>query len=46
MYRYKTIIGRRLYARILSGQRVEARIGGNALNRMTSFGMPATIRIG
>jgi hypothetical protein len=26
MYRYKTIIGRRLYARILSGQRVEAKI--------------------
>ena len=46
MYRYKTIIGRRLYARILSGQRVEAEIGCNALNRMTSLGMPATIRIG
>ena len=46
MYRYKTIIGRRLYARILSGQRVEAKIGCNVLNRMTSFGMPATIRIG
>ena len=46
MYRYKTIIGRRLYARILSGQRVEAKIGCNALNRMTSLGMPATIRIG
>ena len=46
MYRYKTIIGRRLFARILSGQQVEAKIGCNALNRMTSFGMPATIRIG
>ena len=46
MYRYKTAIGRRLYARILSGQRVEAKIGCNALNRMVSFGMPATIRIG
>jgi hypothetical protein len=46
MYRYKTIIGRCLYARILSGQQVEAKIGCNALNRMTSFGMPATIRIG
>jgi transposase len=46
MYRYKTIIGRRLYARILSGRQVEAKIGCNALNRMTSFGMPATIRTG
>ena len=46
MYRYKTAIGRRLYARILSGQRVEAKIGCNALNRMVSFGVPATIRIG
>jgi len=41
MHRYKTIIGRRLYARILSGQQVEAKIGCNVLNRMTSFGMPA-----
>jgi hypothetical protein len=46
MYRYKTIIGRRLLARTLSSQQVEAKIGCNALNRMTSFGMPATIRIG
>ena len=46
IYRYKAIIGRRLYARILSGQQVEAKLGCNALNRMTSFGMPATIRIG
>ena len=46
MYRYKTIIGRQLLARTLSGQQVEAKIGCNVLNRMTSFGMPATIRIG
>src|SRR5271167_3582406 len=46
MYRYKTIIGRRLLARTLSGQQVEAKIGCNVLNRMTGFGMPATIRIG
>jgi hypothetical protein len=42
MYRYKTVIGRRLFARTLSGQQVEATIGFNALNRMTSIGMPAT----
>ena len=46
MYRYKTIIGRRLLARTLSSQQVEAKIGCNVLNRMTSFGMPATIRTG
>jgi len=46
MYRYKTIIGRRLLARTLSGQQVEAKIGCNVLNRMTGFGMPATIRLG
>jgi len=46
MYRYKTIIGRRLFARTLSSQQVEAKVGCNVLNRMTSFGMPATIRIG
>jgi hypothetical protein len=46
MYRYKTIIGRRLLARTLSRQQVEAKIGCNVLNRMTGFGMPATIRIG
>ena len=46
MYRYKTIIGRQLLARSLSSQQVEAKVGCNVLNRMTSFGMPATIRIG
>ena len=40
MYRYKTIIGRRLHARILSNQRTEAKIGCNVLNRMTGLGMP------
>jgi hypothetical protein len=43
--RYKTIIGRRLQARTLSTQRIEAKIGCNVLNRMTSFGMPASVRI-
>ena len=46
MYRYKTIIGRRLLARTLSNQQVEAKVGCNVLNRMTSFGMPATVRSG
>lgn len=44
-YRYKTIIGRRLHARTLPNQRTEAKIGSNVLNRMTSFGMPISVRI-
>jgi hypothetical protein len=38
VYRYKTIGGRRLQARTLPTQRIEAKIGCNVLNRMTSFG--------
>jgi transposase len=45
MYRYKTIIGRRLHARTLSNQRTEAKIGCNVLNRMTSLGMPVSVRV-
>jgi hypothetical protein len=45
VYRYKAIIGRRLQARTLPTQRTEAKIGCNVLNRMTSFGMPASVRI-
>ena len=45
IYRYKTIISRRLQARTLPNQRTEARIGCNVLNRMTYFGMPTSVRI-
>jgi hypothetical protein len=45
MLRYKTVIGRRLRARILTNQRTEAKIGCNVLNRMTRLGMPASVRI-
>ena len=45
MYRYKTIVGRRLRARTLPNQRTETKIGCNVLNRMTTLGMPATLRI-
>jgi transposase len=45
MFRYKTIIGRRLHARNLPNQRTEAKIGCNVLNRMTALGMPASTRI-
>jgi hypothetical protein len=45
MFRYKTIIGRRLQARTLPNQRTEAKIDCNVLNRMTRFGMPISTRI-
>jgi hypothetical protein len=45
MFRYKTIIGRRLNARTLPNQRNEAKVGCNVLNRMTGLGMPVSVRI-
>jgi transposase len=45
MFRYKTIVGRRLHARTLPNQRTEVQIGCNILNRMTGFGMPASVRV-
>jgi transposase len=45
MYRYKTIIGRRLHARTLPNQRTKTKIGCNVLNQMISLGMPVTVRV-
>jgi hypothetical protein len=45
MYRYKTIVGRRLNVRALPNQRTEAKIGCTVINRMTGLGMPATVRV-
>jgi hypothetical protein len=45
MYRYQTVVGRRLHARTLTNQQAEAKIGCNVLNRMTTLGMPVTVRI-
>ena len=45
MFRYKTVIGRRLHARTLRNQRTEAKVGCDLLNRSTSLGMPASARI-
>jgi hypothetical protein len=45
MYRYKTIIGRRLYARTLSNQHGEAKIACNILNKVTSLGIPISVPI-
>jgi transposase len=45
IYRYKAVVGRRLHARTLTNQQTEAKIGCNVLNRMTTLGMPVTVRI-
>ena len=44
MYRYKTIIGGRLRARTLPGQRTETKVACSILNRMTGLGMPDSYR--
>jgi hypothetical protein len=45
MFRYKRIIGDRLRSRSSEGQRIEALIGVNILNRMTVLGMPGSVSI-
>jgi transposase len=45
MFRYKTLIGRRLRARSLPGQKAEARTGCAVINRMTHLGMPVSARV-
>ena len=46
MYRYKTIIGRRMRSRTFAGQRVEVQLASKILNTMTSLGMPDSYRVG
>jgi hypothetical protein len=43
--RYKAIPGRLLHARTLPNQKTRAKIACNVLNRMTSLGMPVSVRI-
>lgn len=45
MFRYKTLIDRRLRARSLPAQKVEARMGCAVINRMTRLGMPVSSRV-
>jgi transposase len=45
MFRYKTLIGRRLRARSLPGQKAEARMACAVINRMTHLGMPVSCRV-
>ena len=44
VFRCKAIIGRRLRARPLPGQKTEAGVGRSVLNRMTRLGMPVSRR--
>jgi len=45
MLRYKTFIGRCLYARALTNRWSAAKIGCKVLNRMTKFSMPVSAQI-
>ncbi|MFC1791240.1 hypothetical protein ACFL0I_02085 [Gemmatimonadota bacterium] len=45
MYRYKTIIGRRMRSRTFDGQRVEVQLASKVLNTMTLLGMPDSYRV-
>jgi hypothetical protein len=45
MFRFKTILGERLSARLLETQITQAKIGCAALNRMTHLGMPDSYKV-
>ena len=45
VYRYKTIIGRRMRSRTFAGQRVEVLLACKILNTMTQLGMPDSYRV-
>ena len=45
MYRYKTIIGRRMRSRTMDGQRVEVQLASKILNTMTLMGIPDSYRV-
>ena len=45
MQRYKRIFGNTMKARALPQQKTEAWISASALNRMTSLGMPVSVKI-
>ena len=45
MFRYKVIIGEKLYSRSIERQKIETEIGCKILNTMTKNGMPHSIKI-
>jgi hypothetical protein len=42
-YRYKTILGDTLNARLFESQTVEMKLGGKILNKMAALGMPVSV---
>ena len=44
MFRYKTIIGVHLGLRNFESQKTEVNMGVAVINKMTSFGMPVSVR--
>ncbi len=45
MFRYKQLIGDKMYSKLISSQKIESRIACNVLNKMCSLGMPKSCRI-
>jgi hypothetical protein len=45
VFRYKAILGNSLSSRHFDAQCVEMKLGGKILNRMTSLGMPLSVRL-
>lgn len=45
VFRYKTIVGARMWSRTLTGQRVEVQLACGILNTMTRLGMPDSYRV-
>jgi hypothetical protein len=45
MFRYKTIIGNKISSRKFENEKVEVRLGCKILNKMTSLGMPKSIKV-
>ncbi len=45
VFRYKTIIGPRMWSRTFDGQRVEVQLATKILNMMTRLGMPDSCRV-
>ena len=45
IYRYKTIIGRKLHSRNFTNQKTEAILGCNILNKMFELGKPISVPV-
>ena len=45
VFRYKTIMGRRMRSRTFDGQRVEVQLASKILNRMARLGIPESYRV-